>query len=363
MAYIYKNFNEGTDIVGGRVKNKTFPIWSDVQTDINTIDESIMSVFYTSSTATTSWESNYYYNIFNQDTAIYNNTTTQFSIAFGTTQRIQLSTAVDNTTLYTYPSYATYRQFANILMDGGTSEKFGYVAPTYTSAVTASIEAAYFISVARDRIKDSIEINSWQLNLSSSNGLLTLVSDPVYSIGENRVLIVSGTLVNGIASSSANPKTYGIFFPTYGVYVLDANAINSTLGAISANFNILNYSGSTVVTSYNPTASLQNLHGLLNKGANFKARTLEKVQSTYYYCRVLHNDYNYSTNPTWVSGSNNEILSQFYDDKKTFITTVGLYDGPTNAQNPGNLIAIAKLSRPLSKDDTKEAQITVRLDF
>jgi hypothetical protein len=45
------------------------------------------------------------------------------------------------------------------------------------------------------------------------------------------------------------------------------------------------------------------------------------------------------------------------NNPQTFITTVGLY----NDQN--ELLAVAKLSRPLVKDFTKEALIKVKLDY
>jgi hypothetical protein len=46
-----------------------------------------------------------------------------------------------------------------------------------------------------------------------------------------------------------------------------------------------------------------------------------------------------------------------YGDPKVYITSVGLYD--TNY----NLVAVAKLSRPLQKSFDKELLIKVKLDF
>ena len=45
------------------------------------------------------------------------------------------------------------------------------------------------------------------------------------------------------------------------------------------------------------------------------------------------------------------------DNPKTFITTVGLYN------DLGELVAVAKLSQPVTKDFTKEALIRVKLDY
>jgi hypothetical protein len=99
---------------------------------------------------------------------------------------------------------------------------------------------------------------------------------------------------------------------------------------------------------------------MVDKGEYFRARTTENVQSTHYFCRIKNYEFNYSTNPTWVSGSNNEILDDFYAEPKTFITTVGLYDGDSDS---GQLVAVAKVSRPIPKDTETEALIKVKLDF
>ena len=51
------------------------------------------------------------------------------------------------------------------------------------------------------------------------------------------------------------------------------------------------------------------------------------------------------------------LFDSFIDNPTTYITTVGLY-------NPASeLMAVAKLSRPLEKDFTKELLVRVKLDF
>ena len=47
----------------------------------------------------------------------------------------------------------------------------------------------------------------------------------------------------------------------------------------------------------------------------------------------------------------------FYKDPKTFITQVGLYN------DDNELLAIAKLSKPILKSYSREAIIKVKLDF
>jgi hypothetical protein len=74
--------------------------------------------------------------------------------------------------------------------------------------------------------------------------------------------------------------------------------------------------------------------------------------------RIGNADYNYSTNPTFTSGSTGAVTwPTMVFSPQTYITTVGLYN--VNSE----LVAVAKMSRPLVKDFTKEALIRVKLDW
>jgi hypothetical protein len=84
----------------------------------------------------------------------------------------------------------------------------------------------------------------------------------------------------------------------------------------------------------------------------------ENVSSDYVFVRINNSEYNYSTNPTFTSGSSGAVLWQtMIYSPQTFPTTVGLYN------NNSELLAVAKLSQALTKDFTKEALIRVKLDW
>jgi CxxC motif-containing protein len=51
------------------------------------------------------------------------------------------------------------------------------------------------------------------------------------------------------------------------------------------------------------------------------------------------------------------IYSSLINNPQTYITTVGLYN------DNNDLLAVAKLSKPLPKDFTKECLIRMKLDF
>lgn len=366
--YIYKAFNPAEDIIGGKAKLKTFPIWTDVPSDIDTNPESILSTMYTASAETGSWEANYYLNIYNDDADVNLNAEPQFSIAFATTQSVELQTSLGEEYQYTYPSRAVYAQFLSILEESTISDtsKFFRALPYVGATSYSDIPVAYVISIARARIKDRIELDTWQLNLSGSGGgvgsgrLLNLINETGSSAGVSSVPIIIGTLPDytGTTGTGSYGTQMGIFYPQRGVFVLDAAKIHNYIGSASA----VSYNPTTVANSanYAPSASLNNFWELLKRGEYFRARTTENVQSTHYFCRVKNYEFNYSTNPTWVSGSNNEILDEFYTEPRTFITTVGLYDGDSDS---GQLVAVAKLSRPIPKDPESECLVKVRLDF
>lgn len=364
--YTYKRFNRDEDIVAGKQKTKTFPIWSDSPSDADTNPESILTAFYTSSTERVAWEGYYYYNVFSEDADSNLNAPPQFSVAFGTTQSVLLQYS-DTEYQYTYPSRAIYGQFLNILEEKSVVDTDGYFQRPSTQGSTTytDMDVVYVLSVARARIKDRVELDTWQLNLSGSGGasgsILNLINQTGSAAGVSSVNIIAGTLSDytgkvGTPSTASYGTPFGIFYPERGIFVLDAIKIHQYIGG----YGSYNPSAVTGAASYAPSASLQNIYYMIKSGSYFRARTTENVQSTHYFCRVKNYEFNYSTNPTWVSGSSNEILDSFYAEPKTFITTVGLYDGDSDS---GQLVAVAKLSRPIPKDAETEALIKVKLDF
>ena len=73
---------------------------------------------------------------------------------------------------------------------------------------------------------------------------------------------------------------------------------------------------------------------------------------------MKNGDYNYSNNPSFVSGSVGDLaFTTFINNPQTFITTVGMYN------DRRELLAVAKLSKPILKSFTREVLIKVKLDF
>ncbi len=90
----------------------------------------------------------------------------------------------------------------------------------------------------------------------------------------------------------------------------------------------------------------------------FQSNSQETITSNYVFVRARNSEFNYSENPSFISGSTGEVIyNYFIDNPQTFATTVGMYN------DSNELLAVAKLSKPLVKDFTKEALIRVKLDF
>ena len=105
-------------------------------------------------------------------------------------------------------------------------------------------------------------------------------------------------------------------------------------------------------------ANLQTVYQAISASANFQLNSQETISSDYIFARIPNAGYNYTTNPSFISGSSGEMIySNFINSPQTYITTVGMYN------NNNELLAVAKLSKPLVKDFTKEALVRVKLDW
>ena len=90
---------------------------------------------------------------------------------------------------------------------------------------------------------------------------------------------------------------------------------------------------------------------------NISFNNTTELNSTIYFCRANHNDFNYSTNPTYLNSSKIRVKQDRTDAPVSYITTVGLYS------SDGALLAVGKLSEPLKKAPDVEYTLRARLDY
>jgi hypothetical protein len=208
----------------------------------------------------------------------------------------------------------------------------------------------------RARYKQSLFPGSLNLRLSGSGGIINLTDDSLDNpvsvfLGSTRVYqLISGS--NGTAGSLANSGyvagsgSYGLVFPDLGVILLNPFAISQSIQVAPSRSN--NSDG----------FNNRRLFNSINLGDSFTLNSQETITSDYIFIRSRNSEFNYSENPSFISGSTGEVIySSFINNPQTYVTTVGLYN------DSNELIAVAKLSRPLIKDFTKESLIRVKLDF
>jgi hypothetical protein len=287
------------------------------------------------------------------------NSAIQFTIAYGDSNSSGSgpfnAIVAENT-----PTKVTYGQYRNIVYgDAETFFNFG------TGNTRATRIAA--IPIDRNRYKQSLMPGTFNLTLTSGSTTRVLTDDSLDSTVINYLdcgrafNIVSGS--NGTAQNTPLPTlsttkgytvsgSYGLFLPDVGMIILNVDALRLP----TAN-------GGLALTINNGTTSAAN--GLNNKaiyetikaGGSFQLLSEETVSSNYVFVRIKNGDYNYTTNASLITGSGEFVYSNFINNPQTFPTTVGLYN------DNNDLLAVAKLSKPLVKDFTKEALIRVKLSW
>tara|TARA_B100000927_G_scaffold268557_1_gene243424 strand:- start:3071 stop:4096 length:1026 start_codon:yes stop_codon:yes gene_type:complete len=339
---VFQNFDIANDVKTGQISIVSSGMWSG---GVGTLQ-----AFFTSSTQTGS-SGAHYFDIFNGEVGTDATASVQFSVAFGDFHGSGSLTG-DNDPA---SSKAIYRQLRNLLLPQGTSKFFTTEGGTDTDTNTI-----FAVSLNRGRLKEKMDPGNWELHLTGSDGRIHKLIDDSGATNDPNVRntvrefnIVSGSIASGTeVIGGATTQSFGKFYPESGILILDA--VKLCTGASGGGIAMAGYNTGSNVNGNNNIAFFNTLTG----GKYFAARREEQIKSTHYFCRVRHNQYNHSQNPTYTTGSAGDLtIASFRNDPKSYITTVGLY----NAAN--ELLAVAKLSKPVLKSSSREALIKVRLDF
>lgn len=94
-----------------------------------------------------------------------------------------------------------------------------------------------------------------------------------------------------------------------------------------------------------------------NRIYNIQFNNTIELNSTVYFCRAKHNEFNYSANPTYLSGSQIRVKTETTDTPISYITSIGLYS------SDNQLLAVGKFSEPIRKDSNIELTFRARLDY
>lgn len=313
-----------------------------------------LTTFFTSSTQAASSAGDYFLSVY-QTASSEDSAAIQFDIAYANANgsgSLLFDSAVDGQS----PTRSLYGQYRSLVLEDENAQfVFG--------GVTQS--DFYVLNFERAQYKQELFLGSFNLRLtgSAANRQLDLTDNSqevtvVEFNGAGRVYqLISGS--NGVADTQLNANgyttnsgSYGLLLPDIGVALLNAPALDLPTGQ-----------GVALATAKNSNADDNNnskLFAVMGGGGSgsFALNSQETISSDFIFVRAQNQEFNYSENPSFISGSSGEVLFQsFINNPQTYATTVGLYN------DTNDLVAVAKLSRPLEKDFTKETLVRIKLDF
>lgn len=381
MTSVYKNFEFGS-IAYDRRDFISRPIWSR--------NSSSLAKIFTSSLQSDT-QKLYYLDVYNNSGS---KAEKQFTITYCDFLNSGSSTGSFENGINTeaLESKAMYSQFKQLLLDP-EQNLFEFLSQanaydnsnTLVAPYTETSEYVYVVSFNRNRYKEKLAPGSWELSLHGMNTNTTLPTgnkitklvDETLSqtylldtslvrtgVGGQYYFVYSGSLDDGLYSGPNSAVPYGIVYPDYGLIVLNGKALDAS-GSINTN-RAAAVSGS----KYNSFKLFNSISASLSSGSShyFEGRTLETIHSTIYFARIGNGEFNYSNNISYYTASisdsyrikDNLRLSGTANDTNrnvTYVTTVGLYN------DDNELLAVAKLSKPVIKTSNSEMIIKIKLDY
>lgn len=322
----------------------------------------VLEYMYTSSTQEASTTGNYYLNIFQTQSTLYN-AETQFSIAYADKEgsgSLLYDPGIDGMS----PTRTIYGQFRNLVL-GDENADFIFANATGSNF--------FVISLNRARFKQSLFPGSLNLNLYSGSANVLSLTDNSNTTNEvsycdaGRIYqnisgsdgYASPAAVTGVTDGITTAGSYGYLLPDIGIIILNAAPLGLSFvsGGIDLQLPRTSNSDDNTPALLYRSGSV----GLVRNNDNdtyFSILSQETVASDFIFVRARNAEFNYSVNPSFISGSSGNVLyDTFIQSPTTYITGIGMYN------DTNNLLAVAKLSKPLKKDFTKECLIRVKLDF
>lgn len=289
-----------------------------------------LSTFFTSS------YTEYNINVYQSDPAI-SGSEIQFSLQYAHISGSGSSAINSAASIINSPSRIIYGEYRNLIF-GTETTNFNF-----NNGLGTTSEDFWVINIARSRYKESLFPNSFKLNLQGNINNIVLTTDA--SISSNTNFIGENIYYNLVDENNLTGTSYGYMFPDLNLLILDCSLIDTFIGLPpNRNSNILTDNALLLLFS-------------ISSGGPFILQSQETISSRYFFTRVKNGEFNYTTNPSIIDDNGNIIYSTLINSPQTYITGVGLYN------DNNELLAIAKLSKPLLKDFTKEALMRIKLSF
>ena len=326
------------------------PAWSTDAVELT--DTGAGTGFFLSNGQVASNTGNFYYEVYHK-AATDSTSRVQFSIAYG--HKDGLGSVPYNTQVASKtPSSTIYGQYRNLV--------FGDEESDFTFAGQTS-DDIYVISIDRSRYKEKLFPGTFNLTLNSGSGgpILELTDNSndvntVSYVDAGRVYDIisgsNGTAYEGSATGyNSAGGSYGKFLPDVGIIVLNGAALNAS----EANKGIDIKTTTSQLSSVR--SNISRFFDIIDNGNSFSLQSEETISSNFVFVRVRNSEFNYSTNPSNITGSGELRHNVMINTPQAYITTVGMYN------DNNDLLGVAKLSRPLLKDFTKEALVRIKLDY
>ncbi len=302
-----------------------------------------------------------------------------------------------STSLMMREKIANYREFAaKLLGDADLQFSSPFTSPTATDY----IDEALFLSFNRLFFRDQIKKETFAIQMYASASTTSAIPNintqstlgkTIYSdVGAaSAVEVAYGGSVGNIVSTTNTSNKVGLLFYDAGIAVLDVKKIISgtqlasgTISAVTGSVSPLlsnqtivgrtSFPSSNVNATFIPdffvSGSIDDIvdhFGLTRFGTgsdtSITFQNITNINSSLVFCRATADEFNYSTNPTFTDENGRIVVIDEGEETTqrtfSFITSVGLYNAA------GDLLAVAKLSRPVEKSDERDLTIRVRLDF
>lgn len=339
----FKRFD--TEDIAISAESVVAPLWS--------TDSIELTSFFTSSAQVASNTGNYFHTVYDTDINLVANADTarpQMALAFG--HKTGGGEVLFNANVPAKsPTSTIYGQYRNLVF-GDEETDFNFAGETS--------DFFYAISLDRSRYKEKLFPGTFELKLTNGGDTIHLTDNSndlttVSYVDAGRVYdIISGSAgtsyAAGVTGNTPSNGSYGKFLPDVGVIILNGKALDGSFanGGIGLG---------TELTSGGTEKNIKKIYSAIKAGASFKLQSEETISSNFVFVRVRNSEFNYSTNPSNITGSGELRHDVMINTPQAYITTVGLYN------DNNDLLGVAKLSRPLLKDFTSEALIRIKLDY
>ena len=261
-----------------------------------------------------------------------------------------------------------YNELAQVLCgysSTGSIFKFDHSGSFGSEAAATTMKEVIVLNFARLLTKDEIQTKTnggFKINLGVQQtyanpfAKMLYITDGTGSTGTVKTNSPAGEYQTLYASSGSRAnQACGLVFYQAGIAILTSSVFTSAFNGFTD--CIMQGSGKKIGELMASGTIEKNCDAIRRRIESISFTNTTELNSTIYFCRAGASEFNYSSNPTYLTASKLRVKNVSTDDPVSYITTVGLY-GSDNT-----LLAVGKMSEPLKKTPSNEYTLRVRLDY